>query len=189
MKRSVTGKHVAILATNGFEESELISPKNALKDAGVEVDIVSLEEGTIRGWSGPDKNWGDSQAVDKIVENAKAEDYDMLVIPGGLYNPDTLRANEDALRFTREFFDQRKPVGAICHGPWVLISAGVIDGRNVTSYASIKDDLCNAGAKWHDKEVVVDQGLVTSRSPKDLDAFNKKLLEELAEGKHDRRVA
>lgn len=189
MKQSVEGKRVAILATNGFEESELTSPKAALIDAGVKVDVVSIEEGSIRSWSGPDKNWGNSQPVDKPVSNAKADDYDMLVIPGGLYNPDSLRVNEDALRFTREFFDQRKPVGAICHGPWVLISAGVVDGRNMTSYSSIKDDLSNAGAKWHDKEVVVDQGLVTSRSPKDLEAFNKKVLEELAEGKHDRRVA
>lgn len=189
MKRSVEGKRVAILAADGFEESELTSPKSALVGAGVEVDIVSLKAGFIRGWSGPDKNWGGSQTVDKTIANVKADDYDMLVIPGGLYNPDTLRANPDALRFTRDFFEQHKPVGAICHGPWVLISAGVVDGRNMTSYASIKDDLSNAGAKWHDKEVVVDHGLVTSRSPKDLEAFNKKILEELAEGKHSRQVA
>lgn len=189
MKRSVEGKKVAILATDGFEESELTSPKSAFINAGVQVDVVSLNEGTIKGWSAPNKDWGESQPVDKLVANVKADDYDMLLIPGGLYNPDSLRVNEDALRFTREFFDQKKPVGAICHGPWVLISAGVVDGRNITSYPSIKDDLSNAGAKWHDKEVVVDQGLVTSRSPKDLEAFNKKILEELAEGKHDRRVA
>lgn len=189
MKQSVEGKRVAILATNGFEESELKSPKSALIVAGVKVDVVSLDEGAIRGWSGPKKDWSDFHPVDRLVSSAKADDYDMLVIPGGVFNPDSLRINDDALQFTRAFFEQHKPVGAICHGPWVLISAGVVDGRTMTSYPSIKDDLSNAGAKWVDKEVVVDKGLVTSRSPKDLDAFNAKLLEELAEGKHERQVA
>lgn len=187
MANSVEGKRVAILATNGFEESELKSPKSALIVAGVKVDVVSPEEQMIRAWSG--KDWGEYHPVDRLVSSAKAEDYDMLVIPGGVHNPDTLRVNEDALRFTREFFEQKKPVAAICHGPWVLISAGVIKDRKVTSYPSVKDDLINAGAKWEDKEVVVDRGLVTSRNPGDLDAFNEKVLEELAEGRHERQVA
>jgi protease I len=188
-KRVVEGKRVALLATHGFEQSELQSPKAALIDAGVKVDVISLEKGEIRGWSGADKNWGESCPVDKVVSAVKADDYDMLVIPGGMYNPDSLRSNQDALRFTRDFFEQHKPVGAICHGPWVLISAGVVDGRTMTSYKSIKDDLSNAGAKWVDKEVVCDRGLVTSRTPDDLNAFNQKILEELAEGKHARQVA
>jgi len=189
MKKTVEGKRVAILATNGFEESELKSPKSALIVAGVVVDVISPEDGSIRGWSGPAKDWGDFHPVDRSVTDAKAEEYDMLVIPGGLYNPDTLRTNEDALRFTRDFFVQHKPVAAICHGPWVLISAGVVKGRTMTSYPAVKDDLINADAKWIDKEVVVDKGLVTSRNPGDLEAFNKKVLEKLAEGKHDRQVA
>ena len=187
MKRHVEGKRVAILAANGFEESELTSPKATLTEAGVKVDVVSLEKGEIRGWS--NKDWSGTCPVDKLVTEVKAEDYDMLVIPGGMYNPDSLRTNKDALRFTRDFFEQHKPVAAICHAPWVLISAGVVDGRTMTSYPSVKDDLSNAGAKWVDKEVVVDKGLVTSRTPKDLEAFNKKVLEELAEGKHARQVA
>lgn len=187
MKKNVEGKRVAILATNGFEESELTSPRAALIDAGVSVDVVSLGRDAIRGWS--NKDWSDLQPVDRIVSEVKADDYDMLIIPGGMFNPDTLRTNEDALTFTRDFFKQHKPVAAICHGPWVLISAGVLKGRKLTSYPSVKDDLINAGAEWQDKEVVVDRGLVTSRTPDDLDAFNKKVLEELAEGKHDRQVA
>lgn len=189
MTKQVKGKRVAILATHGFEESELKSPKSALAEAGVVVDVVSPEGESIRAWSGPEKNWGDYYPVDRSLDSAKADDYDMLVIPGGLYNPDTLRTNQDALKFTRDFFVQKKPVAAICHGPWVLVSAGVIKDRTVTSYASIKDDVVNAGAKWVDKEVVVDRGLVTSRNPGDLEAFNKKVLEELAEGKHERQVA
>lgn len=187
MKKNVEGKRVAILAADGFEESELKSPKAALIEAGVKVDVISLEKGEVRGWS--NKDWSGTCPVDKVITEVKADDYDMLVIPGGMYNPDTLRTDQNALRFTRDFFEQHKPVAAICHGPWVLISAGVVDGRTMTSYPSIKDDLGNAGAKWVDKEVVVDKGLVTSRSPKDLEAFNKKVLEELAEGKHARQVA
>lgn len=187
MNKNVEGKRVAILATNGFEESELKSPKSALIVAGVKVDVVSIEGETIRGWSG--KDWGDYHPVDRFVSAARADDYDMLVIPGGLYNPDTLRTNADALRLTREFFKQKKPIAAICHGPWVLISAGVVKGLKMTSYPSVKDDLMNAGANWVDQQVVCDRGLVTSRSPDDLDAFNAKILEELAEGRHERRVA
>ena len=187
MSYSLKGKRVAMLAANGFEESELQSPRQTLKAAGVEVDIVSAEENTVKAWAKTD--WGDDYPVDRALAEASADDYDMLIVPGGLYNPDTLRNDKDALSFTRGFFEQHKPVGAICHGPWVLISAGVVSGRDVTSYPSIKDDLINAGANWHDQEVVCENGLVTSRSPDDLEAFNNKLIEELAEGKHKRQVA
>jgi protease I len=187
MSYSLKGKRVAILAANGFEESELQSPRQTLKAAGVEVDIVSPEDSQVKAWAKTD--WGDDYPVDRALEEANADDYDMLVIPGGLYNPDALRVNKKALTFTHHFFEQHKPVGAICHGPWVLVSAGVVGGRDLTSYPSIKDDLVNAGANWHDQEVVCDSGLVTSRSPADLEAFNNKLIEELAEGKHKRQVA
>ncbi|HEY7885025.1 MAG TPA: type 1 glutamine amidotransferase domain-containing protein [Cellvibrionaceae bacterium] len=187
MPKSVKDKRVAILATDGFEESELSSPLEALKSAGVETDIVSIKGEQISAWA--KTNWGRGYTVDKTLDQVTSQDYDMLVLPGGLFNPDTLRGNEDALAFTRGFFEQHKPVAAICHGPWVLISAGVVSGRNITSYPTIKDDLTNAGAKWHDQSVVCDNGLVTSRSPDDLEDFNRKMLEELAEGKHNRQVA
>lgn len=187
MAKSIKGKRVAILATDGFEESELASPRKALTSAGVEVDIISLKSGPITAWA--KTSWGKDYPTDKTVEMASSEDYDMLLIPGGLFNPDTLRADADALNFTREFFQQQKPVAAICHGPWVLISTGVVDGRDLTSYHTIKDDLINAGANWHDQAVVCDNGLVTSRSPDDLEDFNLKVLEELAEGKHRHQVA
>ncbi len=177
-------KTVAVMATNGFEQSELTEPVAALKDAGVTVHIVAPEAGHIKGWD--HDNWGDKIAVDRTIEEAQAhaDEYDALVLPGGVMNPDQLRMNEDALTFVREFFKTGKPVAAICHGPQILIDAGVIEGREVTSYPSIKTDLKNAGARWTDQEVVVDQGLVTSRTPDDLPAFNAKLLEELAEGVH-----
>ncbi|MCP8900395.1 type 1 glutamine amidotransferase domain-containing protein [Gilvimarinus xylanilyticus] len=187
MSNSVKGKRVAILATDGFEESELSSPREALKSAGVETDIVSLKSGEITAWA--KTNWGKDYPVDKVLDDVSSDDYDMLILPGGLFNPDTLRGDKSALEFTRSFFKQHKPVAAICHGPWVLISAGVVDGRDLTSYPTVKDDVVNAGGNWHDKSVVVDKGLVTSRSPEDLEDFNAKVLEELAEGKHDRQVA
>jgi protease I len=187
MSYSVQGKRVAILTASGFEESELQSPRQALQAAGVEVDIVSPEADGVTAWAST--NWGQRYSVDRHLDDVKADEYDLLLIPGGLFNPDTLRVNQQALAFTRDFFTQHKPVGAICHAPWVLISAGVIAGRDVTSYHSVKDDLVNAGANWHDREVVCDSGLVTSRSPADLTAFNAKLIEELAEGKHKRQAA
>lgn len=187
MSKSVKGKRVAILATDGFEESELSSPREALQSAEVETDIVSLKSGQIAAWA--KTNWGKDYPVDKTLDEVSSDDYDMLIIPGGLFNPDTLRADKKALAFTRGFFEQHKPVAAICHGPWVLISAGVVSGRDLTSYHTVKDDLVNAGANWHDKSVVCDSGLVTSRSPDDLEDFNRKMLEELAEGKHQRQVA
>lgn len=180
-------KKIAILATNGFEESELSSPKEAMEKEGFEVEIVSPESGKIKSWS--KGNWSGEYEVAKAVDEASANDYDALVLPGGVINPDHLRMNDDVLVFVRDFFKQKKPVAAICHGPWTLISAGVVEGRTMTSYKSIRDDLSNAGANWVDKEVVVDQGLVTSRSPKDLPAFNRKLIEEIREGKHQKQHA
>ena len=175
---------IAVLATDGYEQSELTEPIKALEDAGAAVHVVSPKMGKIRGWK--DGNWGDSVDVDRTIDEAQArvDEYDALVLPGGVMNPDQLRMREDATTFVREFFKAGKPVGAICHGPQVLIDCGVIEGREVTSYPSIKNDLKNAGARWVDKEVVVDQGLVTSRTPKDLPAFNKKLIEEIREGIH-----
>src|SRR5690606_12200669 len=167
-------KKVAILATNGFEKSELFKPLEALKKEGATVHIVSIKEGEIKSW---DKgNWGETVKVDTLVKNTNESDYDALVLPGGVINPDHLRVHEDALQFIRSFFESGKPVAAICHAPWLLISAGVINNREVTSYKAIKDDVVNAGAKWVDKEVVVDNGLVTSRNPDDLPAFISKMI-------------
>lgn len=180
-------KRIAILATDGFEESELKSPKEAMEKEGFSVDIISEKEGTIKAWK--DGNWSKEYNVDFTINNAKASDYNALVLPGGVINPDKLRRNEDALTFVKHFFEQKKPVAAICHGPQTLISAGVVKGRKMTSFKSIKDDLINAGANWVDKEVVVDQGFVTSRSPEDLPAFNSKLIEEIKEGKHSNQHA
>lgn len=176
-------KTVAILATNGFEESELKSPKEALENEGWTVHIVSPESGTIKAWS--NKNWGKDYKVDKTIDEVSSKDYHALVLPGGVINPDHLRVNKNAVSFVKDFFDEKKPVAAICHGPQVLINAGVVEGRELTSYESVKVDLQNAGANWVDKEVVVDNGLVTSRTPEDLPAFNKKMIEEIKEGKHE----
>lgn len=173
---------VAILATDGFEQSELFSPKKALEDAGATTHVVSLEAGEIKGWNHGE--WGESVPVDKTIADADVDDYDGLVLPGGVINPDKLRRSKPAVEFVRDFFAEHKPVAAICHGPQLLIDAGVLDGRRVTSFASIKQDLINAGAHWEDSEVVCDQGLVTSRSPDDLEAFNAKTIEELYEGRH-----
>lgn len=183
------GKTFAILATDGFEHSELFEPKKAIEAAGGVTEIISLKVGEIKSWK--DDNWGEKIKVDKIVADVTSDKYDGLVLPGGVINPDRLRADEKAVAFVRSFFKagSQKPVAAICHGPWTLAEAGVIDGRKLTSYASIKTDLKNAGAHWEDKEVVVDKGLVTSRSPKDLPAFNKKMVEEFAEGPHEMRQA
>ncbi len=176
-------KRIAIIATDGFEESELKSPKEAMEKEGFTVDIVSEETGTIKAWA--DGNWSTEYTVDKTINNINANQYHALVLPGGVINPDKLRRNEDALILVRDFFKQKKPVAAICHGPQVLISADVVKGRKMTSFNSIKDDLINAGANWVDEEVVVDEGFVTSRNPNDLPAFNSKLIEEIKEGKHE----
>ncbi len=176
-------KKVAILATNGFEESELKSPKEYLEQQGWTADIVSLKSGTIKAWA--DGNWGGEYKVDKTVDEVSSGDYHALVLPGGVINPDLLRRSKDAVAFVKSFFDEKKPVAAICHGPQILIDAEVVDGRELTSFFSVKKDLINAGANWKDEEVVVDNGLVTSRTPDDLPAFNKKMVEEIKEGKHE----
>lgn len=178
----ITGRNVAVLATHGFEQSELEVPVERLREAGATVHVISPESGAIRGWDGGD--WGEEVPVDTTLAEADAEKFDALVLPGGVMNPDTLRQNEDALAFVRAFFSAGKPVSAICHGPQVLIDADVLEGRSVTSFASIKNDLKNAGARWSDQEVVCESGLTTSRTPADLDAFVAKTIEEIGEGVH-----
>jgi protease I len=180
---SLKGKRVAILATDGFEQSELADPRKALEEAGAQADIISLTRKPIKGWKNTE--WGDQFDVAATVEEVEASDFDALLLPGGVMNPDKLRANAQAVKFVKAFFEQGKPVAAICHGPQTLIEAGVVKGRSMTSYHSIKSDLINAGAKWVDKEVVVDHGLVTSRQPSDIPAFNIKMIEEFAEGMHE----
>ena len=187
MASQLQGKKIAFLATDMFEEVELAEPWKALEQAGAELELVSLEDGEIQGFNHYDK--AGSFKVDKTVEEANASDYDGLVLPGGVGNPDTLRADENAVHFVREFFEEGKPVGAICHGPWTLVEAGVVRGRTLTSFPSIQTDIRNAGGNWVDKEVHVDQGLVTSRKPDDIPAFNKKLIEEFAEGRHEQQAA
>ena len=178
----LTGKKVAILIESGLEEVELTSPKKALEDAGAEVEIVSPQKGKVKAWA--HDHWSIELPVDVNVEDADPNDYDALMIPGGVLNPDKMRLNEKCVEFAQHFLQEGKPVAAICHGPQLLIETGLIDGRNMTSYPSVKTDLMNAGALWIDREVVVDNGLVTSRSPKDLEAFNKKMIEEIKEGQH-----
>jgi len=183
MQNELSGKRVAVVATDGFEQSELLSPKKALEAAGAKVDVISPKSGKIKGWA--EKEWGEEVAVDVTLDTAHAGDYDALVLPGGVMNPDKLRRNGKVLQFVRDFFEAGKPVGAICHGPWTLIDAGVVKGRKMTSYESIQTDLKNAGAVWVDEAVVVDRGLVTSRKPADLAEFNGKLVEEIREGVHE----
>ena len=179
---TLTGKKIAILTENGFEEVELTSPKKALEAAGAEVRIVSPQKDKVRAW---DKDhWSIDLPVDEVLDNAKPEDYDALVLPGGVMNPDKLRQNKKAVEFAQQFLEAGKPVAAISHGPQLLIETGMIEGRNMTSYPSLRTDLENAGVIWVDQEVVTDNGLVTSRTPKDLDAFNKKAIEEIKEGQH-----
>ena len=175
-------KKVAILATNGFEQSELFEPLKALKNEGATVDIVSLEKGEIKGWT--DVNWGKSIAVDKTLGEVSVSDYNALMLPGGVINPDILRTNTKAIDLVKSFVENKKPVAAICHAPWLLASADVLKDREITSYNSIKDDMINAGAVWKDQSVVCDQGLVTSRNPNDLPDFNSKFIEEICEGQH-----
>ncbi|MGH8018291.1 MAG: type 1 glutamine amidotransferase domain-containing protein [Opitutaceae bacterium] len=182
MNHNLKNKKVAILATNGFEQVELLEPRKALDAAGAKTVIVSLEEEPIQGWNHFEK--GDTVPVDLLVAEARSGDFDALVLPGGVMNPDQLRTNAHAVRFAREFFEEGKPVAAICHGPWLLVEADVVRGRKMTSYPSVKTDLINAGADWVDEEVVCDQGLVTSRKPDDIPAFNAKVIEEIAEGVH-----
>jgi protease I len=187
MADELKGKRVAFLFTDGAEQVEVTEPLEAVRKAGADVDIVSLEKGEVEMWKHFDK--GDKIKADKAVADADASDYDGLVLPGGVANPDQLRLNKDAVKFVRDFFEQDKPTGVICHGPWMLVETGVAKGRTVTSWPSLQTDLRNAGAEWVDKEVVVDNGLVTSRKPDDLPAFCAKIVEEFAEGKHKQRVA
>jgi deglycase len=184
MAGELQDKRVAMLVADGFEQVELTGPKKALEGAGAKVSIVSPNTGKVKGWQTTD--WGDEFPVDVALKDAKAEDFDALVLPGGVMNPDKLRRNPWALQFVRAFFESGKPIGAICHGPWTLIDAGIAAGKRMTSYESIQADLKNAGAEWVDEEVVVDHGLITSRKPDDIPAFNRKLVEEIAEGVHER---
>lgn len=182
MNAALLNRKVAILAADGFEQSELEEPQQALKEAGASVQIVSPQKGRIQGMHHADK--GDSFDVDLELDQAKPDDFDCLLIPGGLMNPDTLRSTPEAVEFARSFVESGKPVAAICHGPWVLIEADVVRGRKLTSWPAIKTDVINAGGNWVDAEVVVDNGLVTSRKPDDIPAFNRKMIEEFAEGVH-----
>jgi protease I len=176
------GKKVAILAAEGFEQAELLEPRKALDDAGAQTFVVSPADGEVQGWKHFDK--GDKVKVDVALARANAADYDALLLPGGVANPDQLRMLPKAVAFVRAFFEAGKPVAAICHAPWTLIEADVVDGRKLTSWPSLKRDLINAGADWVDEEVVVDNGLVTSRKPADIPAFNARMVEEFAEGLH-----
>jgi protease I len=184
---ALNGKRVAILVAEGFEESEMVGPRKALEEAGAETSIVSPSDGEVQGWKHFDK--ADRFNVDVPVSEARVEDFDALLLPGGVANPDQLRTNAKAVAFAKAFFDAGKPIGVICHGPWTLIEAGVVDGRTITSWPSLKTALENAGAKWVDQEVVVDRGLVSSRNPNDIPAFNRKIIEEFAEGSHGRGLS
>jgi protease I len=187
MPGELKGKKVAFLATDMVEQVELTGPWDALENAGAELDLVSIKDGEIQGFNHYDK--ADKFKVDKTVEEVSASDYDALVLPGGVGNPDTLRLDENAVAFVHQFFEQGKPVGAICHAPWLLIEAGVVRGRKLTSWPSLATDIKNAGGNRVDQEVVVDSGLVTSRKPDDIPAFNAKLIEEFAEGRHAEQAA
>jgi len=179
-EQKLAGKKVAIVATDMVEQVELVEPRKALDDAGATTELISIEPGEIQGFNHYDK--ADKHKVDKLIEEADAGDYDALMIPGGVGNPDTLRMNENVVQFVRDFFEAGKPVAAICHGPWVLVEAGVVNGRKLTSWPSVQTDIRNAGGDWVDKEVVRDENLVTSRKPDDIPAFNEKMLELFAAG-------
>ena len=185
--QNLSGKKIAIVATNGFEQSELEVPLHTLRDAGAEVHVISLQAGEIKGWD--QKDWGKSVPVDKTVDAVSADDYDAIVLPGGQINPDLLRVEPKVLDLIKAFWTQKKVVAAVCHAPWLLVETGIIKGRKVTSYPSVKTDVINAGGLWEDSEVVSDQGLVTSRKPDDLPAFCDKIAEEILEGLHTKRAA
>ncbi|MCD2176946.1 type 1 glutamine amidotransferase domain-containing protein [Rhizobium sp. C1] len=184
---SIDQAKILIISANGFEQSELMVPLEKLKQAGATVHVATPDGQPVKGWK--DKNWGDSVNADLKISDARVDQYDALVIPGGQMNPDILRTEQDAVSLVRKFADSGKVIAAICHGPWMLVEAGVIKGREATSYSSIKTDMVNAGARWSDVEVATDEGIITSRSPKDLEAFVAKIIEEVGEGRHDRRAA
>jgi protease I len=185
--QKVSGKRVAILATDGVEQVELTEPRKALDDAGAKTVLVSPKNGKIKAWQ--HDHWGDELQVDLPLSNARADDFDALLLPGGVMNPDHLRSEPQAVEFVREFFRSGKPIAAICHGPWMLVEAGAVRGRTITSWPSLQTDIKNAGGDWVDREVVTDEGIVTSRKPDDIPAFNRKMIEEFGEGIHaDRRM-
>ena len=184
MAAELNGRSVAVLATDGVEQVELTKPVQALKDAGAQVQVIAPKTGTIQGWNHLDK--GDTITVDQPLDQADPSRYDALLLPGGVVNPDQLRLQPKAIEFIRHFVASGKPIAAICHGPWTLIDAGGVRGRRMTSWPSLKTDLTNAGAQWEDAEVVTDRGLVTSRKPDDIPAFNRKMIEEFREGRHSR---
>ena len=187
MGDALKNKRIAILATDGFEYVELTKPKKALEDAGAKTDVISPKEGKIKGWDKTD--WGDSVKVDVALQSANPNNYDALLLPGGVMNPDHLRQEPAAVQFVKAFFEAHKPVAAICHGAWMLVEADVVRGRKLTSWPSLKTDIRNAGGEWTDQQVVTDQGLITSRKPDDIPAFNKKIIEEFAEGRHQAQHA
>ena len=183
-EKKLQGKKVAIIAADMFEQVELVEPRKALDEAGATTEVISLKPGQIQGFNHYDK--ADKVKVDKTIEEVEASDYDALMIPGGVGNPDQLRTDENVVRFVQDFYESGKPIAAICHGPWMLVEAGIVRGRKLTSWPSLQTDIRNAGGEWVDEKVVVDQGIVTSRKPDDIPAFNEKMIEEFAEGKHAR---
>lgn len=187
MADNLHGKRVAILATEGFEQAELLEPKKALEQAGAKTEVISPKEGKIRGWNM--KEWGQEVAIDKPLSSADPSQYDALVLPGGVMNPDKLRMVPEAVQFVRRFFEEGKPVAAICHGPWMLVEADVVKGRTLTSWPSLKTDIRNAGGNWVDREVASDGNLVTSRKPDDIPAFNQRIMELIAGARGGRKVA
>ncbi|MBP2151223.1 type 1 glutamine amidotransferase domain-containing protein [Xanthobacter autotrophicus DSM 597] len=187
MPGPLDGKRILILATNGFEQSELEVPRDRLKEAGAQVHVVSPERGEIKGWD--KKDWGRPVPVDKTLAEVRETEYDAIVLPGGQINPDLLRVDPAAIGLIKSFYDAGKTVAAICHAPWLLVEAGLVKGKRMTSYKSIRTDVENAGARWEDASVVTDNGVITSRNPGDLEDFSKKIIEEVREGKHERRAA
>lgn len=187
MAKQLGGKRVAALVSNGFEQVELTQPRQALEQAGARVEIIAPQAGEVRGWNHTE--WGDRVKVDRVLGEARPEEYDALLLPGGVMNPDHLRMNPKAVEFVKTFATSGKPIAVICHGPWTLVEAGVVRGVRMTSWPSVRTDLINAGANWVDEPVVVDRGIVSSRKPDDIPAFNRKMIEEFAEGKHQQRRA